>query len=152
VLVSLAIAAGCGVIGGGPDLVALDRGTGVQRWRVDLPGDLVDVHLSGRELVVRTCSDAYALDPASGRRVVVAGLNRQAGVGPQAVYWRDPGPELALPVSSEFDYDRATKSLVSRNGWSMPIEVGSSPWIPVLMDDDRVYVIERYTYGCSQGD
>lgn len=143
-----------GSCGNPPDstLIAINRVTGSERWTLDLGRSGAQwVWLEGEQLVVAACRNErieLLLDPAAG---AVVGERDQFALGSggatvdgAGVVWKELDEYgYGMATTTELQYDRETRSLVSTEGWSREFEASGPVWIPVLLLDDTVYAIER---------
>jgi hypothetical protein len=89
------------------------------------------------------------LDPATvsivGERDQFALGSGDATVDGSGVVWRELDPQYGygMATTTELEYHRSSRSLVSTKGWSREFEASGPVWIPVLLTDDTVYAIER---------
>ena len=87
-------------------VVAVDRATGLERWRAKLKGmTFVSLHRDDRHLYAATGGELFCLDPASG---AVVWHNKLKGLGFGLVTMLSDGARAAGLPSSESSTDYVT--------------------------------------------
>jgi hypothetical protein len=100
--------------------------------------------MANGSLAVAACAPKgqLRLDPVSGEVQMTledGGFPYGDGSGSAAVFVADPGPSNALPRSTELRWEGGW--LVSRRGWSTPVNSRGPEWIPTLLTEDTAYVV-----------
>jgi hypothetical protein len=139
-------------------LTAVDRATGVQRWRDELPAPAAAAMILQQDdvLGISACSRGVegswlAVDPSTGKVLEDRGWRATDGEPPLVSVWIDPATVADLTAVPEFSYDPVSGSLVSAKGWTVKVHVSGYPrHIPILVLGDSVYFIEN-AKGCGPG-